>query len=146
MLSPIACLLRCSHLWTKLNSTTEDAAGRGRGFVWWRNGQWPIGSYVVLEIGPWIGLAGVCCEGASILCLLIIREVVAEVVVLGWVSASGRIIFGWEDIDGRSYSGHSSSAIYQYLVRERRSTYHSSNDQQDEPQAAHYLAQDSNQG
>ena len=58
---------------------------------------------MVLEIGSWIGLAGVRCEGASILGLLVVRESITEIVVLRWVNAGGRIILSGENINWRSY-------------------------------------------
>ena len=101
---------------------------------------------MVFEICPRIGLASMRCEGASILRLLVIRESIAEVVILGFVNASCRVIFGWEDIDGRSYSEPLSSVICQKSMKGTKDTYRSSNAQQDGPQATHFPEQESDQG
>ena len=54
---------------------------------------------MVFKIGPGIGLASMRREGASILCLLIIWESIAKIIVLGWISAGLWVIFGRKDIN-----------------------------------------------
>ena len=75
----------------ELDAAAEDTAVLGRGADGW-----------VFEIGSGVGLSGMCCEGASVLRGLIVREVVAEIVVLVLVLRDGRIIFGGGKVDGCS--------------------------------------------
>ena len=51
-----------------------------------------------------IGLAGVCCERAPVLGLLVIGKSVLEVVIAEGIFRKGRVIFQWNNIDGRSWT------------------------------------------
>ena len=87
--------LSCRDFGTKLNTATNDAAvvdvcTDGR----------------IHEVSSRIGLPGMCCEGASILRIVLrIRvtwELVVEVVIARWVFSKFRIVARGCEIDGRS--------------------------------------------
>ncbi len=58
------------------------------------------------EVSSRIGLPGMCCEGASILRIVlrmrVTWELVVEVVIVGWVFSKFRIVVRGCEIDGRS--------------------------------------------
>ena len=84
----------CGDFRSELDAATDDTARfSGNGAYWRRQ---------VLEVGSGVGLAGMCCEGASVLRLGIVRESVTEVVVKLWIGAADGIVFHWVYIDGCS--------------------------------------------
>ena len=58
----------------------------------------------VFEVGSGVGLSGMGCERASVLCCGIAGEVVAEVVVLILVVRDGEVVVDGGEIDGCSYA------------------------------------------
>ena len=75
----------------ELDAAADDTAVRGGCFDWW-----------VFEIGSGVGLTGMCCERASVLGCLIVREVVTEIVVLFLVTRDSIVVSCGCEIDGCS--------------------------------------------
>lgn len=86
------CGFRCCDFRSKLDASTDDTTILRR-----------ISTEVILEIGAGVSLTRMCSEGASILCILVIGEIIAEVVVLGRVGSDGRVIFSRCDVDRGTY-------------------------------------------
>lgn len=88
-----------------------------------------------VQVCSGVGLADVCCEGASVLRFLIIREymVEAEIVVACRISAEFDVVFSRCDIDRCSFVTlvHNSGQV----SLKGKITYHSSNVRQGEHQA-----------
>ena len=88
-------LPRCMFSWSdfraKLDTTTNDTAVLGGGFYW-----------RIFEIRSRVSLPGMRGEGASVLRRWVIREGVAEVVILLFVIRNGKVIFEGCEIDGCS--------------------------------------------
>ena len=95
----------------------------------------------VFEIGSGVSLSGMRCEGASVLCLLIAGEIVAEVVVLFLVLRDGEVVFRRGEIDGCSCAWVLGFDHEEFLGSAERATYRSSNDPQSGPQEAHCRGQ-----
>ena len=60
-----------------------------------------FGRYIpILEIGSRISFAGMGCKRAPVLCLLVLRKCVAEVVVTVWICTERRIVFRRSNVYG----------------------------------------------
>ena len=80
-----------SDFGAELDTTAKDTTIIDVGTDWW-----------VFEISSGVSLSSMRCEGASVLCLLIAGEIVAEIVVLFLVLRDGEVVFRRGEIDGCS--------------------------------------------
>ena len=83
---------------SELDAATDDAPVAG----WERTGYGFGLSGQFFEVGPGIGLAGMRCEGASVLGLQVFGETIAEVVVTGLVRSNGWLVLRRREVDGCS--------------------------------------------
>ena len=124
-------LPRCVFSWSdfgaKLDAATNDTAVLGGGWF----GE-------IFEIRAGVSLPCMRGEGASVLRRWVIREGVAEVVVLFLVIRNGEVILKWREIDGCSCASPSESIQEANLAEARKTAYRSSNGRPCGPREAHY--------
>ena len=100
MLSLSGCSFIRRDFGSELNTTANNAVCCGRD-------RWRSWRMRTLKIAPRVSLADVRCEWASILCRLVVENIVAKIIVAKRIRSEGRIVLLWSKIDRCAYTSSS---------------------------------------